>query len=231
MGVSKNRGTPKWMVYHGKPYENGWFGGTTIFGNTHIQYFVLNIVYYCFYYDYCFYHDYEYVLFLCYFFCKYPRLKKPPQQIKTNNGLLFLLKPTWQKLFWGTDGSRIRNFAGRAGSFRGGWSLQWAMGIIWVFPKIGVITPKSSHFNRDFHYLHHPFWGFPPIFGNTHMVASSSSSSQSPARWPDAGILTEAATWLQNLGRTGTGPRRRTGPGGWRVPRSATSQRQMMWFD
>ena len=27
MGVSKNRGTPKWMVY------NGWFGGTTIFGN------------------------------------------------------------------------------------------------------------------------------------------------------------------------------------------------------
>ena len=32
MGVSKNRGTPKWMVYTGKPYQNGWFGGTTIFG-------------------------------------------------------------------------------------------------------------------------------------------------------------------------------------------------------
>ena len=30
MGVSKNRGTPKWMVYNGKPYKNGWFGGTTI---------------------------------------------------------------------------------------------------------------------------------------------------------------------------------------------------------
>ena len=30
MGVSKNRGTPKWMVYNGKPwkpYQNGWFGG------------------------------------------------------------------------------------------------------------------------------------------------------------------------------------------------------------
>ena len=26
MGVSKNRGTPKWMVYYGKPYQNGWFG-------------------------------------------------------------------------------------------------------------------------------------------------------------------------------------------------------------
>ena len=26
---------PKWMVYNGKPYKNGWFGGTTIFGNIH----------------------------------------------------------------------------------------------------------------------------------------------------------------------------------------------------
>ena len=33
---TKNRGIPKWMVYNGKPYKNGWFGGTTIFGNTHI---------------------------------------------------------------------------------------------------------------------------------------------------------------------------------------------------
>ncbi len=36
MGVTKNRGTPKWMVYNGKPYEHGWFGGTPIFGNTHM---------------------------------------------------------------------------------------------------------------------------------------------------------------------------------------------------
>jgi len=36
MGASKNRGTPKWMVYNGKPYQNGLFGGTTIFGNIHI---------------------------------------------------------------------------------------------------------------------------------------------------------------------------------------------------
>ena len=39
MGVSKNRGTPKWMVYNGKPYQNGWFGDTPIFGNTHILFF------------------------------------------------------------------------------------------------------------------------------------------------------------------------------------------------
>ena len=38
MGVSKNRGTPKWMIYNGNPYENGWFGGTTIFGNPHISF-------------------------------------------------------------------------------------------------------------------------------------------------------------------------------------------------
>ena len=36
IGVSKNRGTPKWMVYYGKPYEHGWFGGTPVFGNIHM---------------------------------------------------------------------------------------------------------------------------------------------------------------------------------------------------
>ena len=37
MGVSKNRGTPKWMVkIMENPYENGWFGGTIILGNTHM---------------------------------------------------------------------------------------------------------------------------------------------------------------------------------------------------
>ena len=38
MDVSENSGTPKWMVYNGKPYEKGWFGGTTIFGNTQIDF-------------------------------------------------------------------------------------------------------------------------------------------------------------------------------------------------
>ena len=36
MGVSKNSGTPKWMVYSGKPYHNRWLRGTPIFGNSHI---------------------------------------------------------------------------------------------------------------------------------------------------------------------------------------------------
>ena len=33
-----DRGTPKWMVYNGKPYWNGWFGDTPIFGNTHSKF-------------------------------------------------------------------------------------------------------------------------------------------------------------------------------------------------
>ena len=41
MGVSKNRGTPKWMVYNGKPYEKWmiWGEKPTIFGNTHMHTF------------------------------------------------------------------------------------------------------------------------------------------------------------------------------------------------
>ncbi len=39
--VFSNSGTPKWMVSNGKPYWNGWFGGTPIFGNTHIK--VINL--------------------------------------------------------------------------------------------------------------------------------------------------------------------------------------------
>ena len=44
IGVSKNRGTQKWMVYNGKPYQNGWFGGysTTIFGNIHVYVYICN---------------------------------------------------------------------------------------------------------------------------------------------------------------------------------------------
>ena len=38
MGVSKNIGTPKWMVYNGKPYcLMDDFEGTIIFGNTHLD--------------------------------------------------------------------------------------------------------------------------------------------------------------------------------------------------
>ena len=32
---------------------------------------------------------------------------------------------------------------------------------MWMFPKIVIRTPKSSFFNRIFHYFRHPFWGIP----------------------------------------------------------------------
>ncbi len=47
---------------------------------------------------------------------------------------------------------------------------------IWVFPKIGVYTPKSSHFNRGFlHYFqHHPFLvGKIPLFLVQHPYVST----------------------------------------------------------
>ena len=39
MGVSKNSGTPKWMVDNGKPYEqmDDLGGKLPIFGNTHVE--------------------------------------------------------------------------------------------------------------------------------------------------------------------------------------------------
>ena len=41
----------------------------------------------------------------------------------------------------------------------------------WVFPKM-VGNPQIIHFNRVFHYFHHPFWGT-SIFGNTQLFAKS----------------------------------------------------------
>ena len=35
-----------------------------------------------------------------------------------------------------------------------------------VEPKI-MVPPNHPLKNRVFHYFHHPFWGFPPIFGST----------------------------------------------------------------
>ena len=38
-----------------------------------------------------------------------------------------------------------------------------------MFPKNSGFSPQIIHFNRVFHYFHHPFWGPTPIFGNTHV--------------------------------------------------------------
>ena len=33
----------------------------------------------------------------------------------------------------------------------------------WMFPKMGF-SPQIIHFNKGFHYFHHPFWGKHPYF-------------------------------------------------------------------
>ena len=47
-------------------------------------------------------------------------------------------------------------------------------------------SPQIIHLNRGFHFFNHPFWGFPPIFGNTHIAPpplTGTSRSQTPP-WP-----------------------------------------------
>ncbi len=45
----------------------------------------------------------------------------------------------------------------------------WWTKHMWVFPK-KTWYPQIIHFNRVFHYFHHPFWGT-PIFGNTWCIS------------------------------------------------------------
>ena len=40
--------------------------------------------------------------------------------------------------------------------------------LVWVFPKIGVFPPQIIHFDRDFHYFHHPFLGYPYFWKHPH---------------------------------------------------------------
>ena len=44
--------------------------------------------------------------------------------------------------------------------------------------------PQIIHFNRVFPYFHHPFWGFPPIFGNTHVFPSQLLTFKQPITLP-----------------------------------------------
>ncbi len=54
----------------------------------------------------------------------------------------------------------------------------WLVGEVWwmgVEPKIRGKTPQIIHFNRVFHYFHHPFWGVnTTIFGNTRIWSNYS---------------------------------------------------------
>ena len=51
-----------------------------------------------------------------------------------------------------------------------------------VEPKIVFFSPQIIHFNRVFHYFHHPFWDT-LIFGSTHILANPCFSDQEPMKF------------------------------------------------
>ena len=58
--------------------------------------------------------------------------------------------------------------------------------LIWMFPKIVGFPPKSSIFNRVFHYFHHPFWGVLSLFLETPISASRAWNMTSTCFFPEA---------------------------------------------
>ena len=50
--------------------------------------------------------------------------------------------------------------------------FDFSLGIYGGFQKIVGFPPKSSHFNRVFHYFHHPFWGYHHLRKPLYIVAS-----------------------------------------------------------
>ena len=45
-----------------------------------------------------------------------------------------------------------------------GYVVDHGFVLIWMFPKNGGFSPQIIHFDRVFHYFHHPFWGIYPYF-------------------------------------------------------------------
>ena len=125
--------------------------------------------------------------------------KKPPQQIKPTTAFCSCSSHL-TKLFEARMGQEFETLLEEQETLEAPVACNLVIGIIWVFPKIMV--PPNHPILIGISIINHPFWGFYPYFwSSTHMVASSSSSSQSPAWCPDAGVLTEAATWLQKPGK------------------------------
>ena len=55
--------------------------------------------------------------------------------------------------------SAALDFSKKTAEIRAVFSPGKQYGSIWVFPKMVGFFPQIIHFNRVFHYFHHPFWG------------------------------------------------------------------------
>ena len=63
----------------------------------------------------------------------------------------------------------------------------------------GGFSPQIIHFNRVFHYFHHPFWGT-PILGNSHIYKKTQQYHFKPLLWKKNNLL---RCWVdQNFKKT-----------------------------
>ena len=56
-----------------------------------------------------------------------------------------------------------------------GWGYVSLLQGIWMFPKIGFFPPKSSLLMGVFHYIHHPFLGYPYFWKHPYACQSFGS--------------------------------------------------------
>ena len=143
VGVSKNRGTPKWMVYNGKPYFlMDDLGVPTIFGNTpglryrHIGHYLWTL-------------KKNTLLF--------NQQKLRPARVKRRERQKWMLKKR-------TKTGTLRQDSERR------WKKSGGSGVCYMGVSKDNGIPKSSIL-IGFSIINHPFWGT-PIFGNTHMFMS-----------------------------------------------------------
>ena len=68
-----------------------------------------------------------------------------------------------------------------------------------VSENSGFFPPNHPFVHRVFHYFHHPFWGFPPIFGNIHIIYPPPPSSHHQGQLGPTGVLPQGSvdSWPQ----------------------------------
>ena len=80
------------------------------------------------------------------------------------------------KLFWGyatlwQQARILSSIAAKVAALSNIVRISLCVHLEWVHMGVSKnygFSPQIIHFNRLFHYIHHPFWGT-PIFGNNHI--------------------------------------------------------------
>ena len=106
----------------------------------------------------------------------------PISETGISSGIPFSSESVGQASTESTGHARIDGTSWNPNWIRGCYLCKVKMKNIWVFPKIVGFPPKSSIFNRVFHYFHHPFWSTPnfwkhPYASETQLTRFSPSLS------------------------------------------------------